>query len=109
MSNPFSNGVPEPAWLTYGPGDDPIPDNYLPDESRAALKELGESWLDPVDIKELINKINGGGDPEMLPPAAKYADAFDDICVEWLKLTEQFRNIVLNLYDETVGDDWRSE
>lgn len=99
MTNPFRNDVPEPRWLTYGPDDDPTPDNYLPSEARQALRELGDDWLDPVDIKNLVAKVQEAG------PDTTHADIFDEVYADWLKLTEQFRNIVDNLYDETVGDE----
>lgn len=103
MSNPFSNGVPEPAWLTYGPGDDPIPDNYLPDEARSALRELGEDWLDPVDINTLMHKVLSED------PVTKHAKHLRELYEEWLKLTKAFGDTAMAVYDETVGDDWRDE
>lgn len=103
MSNPFSNGVPEPSWLKYGPDDPDVPDNYLDPEARRALLELAESWLDPVDINTLMHKVLSED------PITKHADALRERYEEWLTLTKAFGDTAMAVYDETVGDDWRDE
>lgn len=97
MTNPFRSDIPEPRWLTYGPDDDPMPENYLPEESRQALRELGDDWLDPVDIKNLVATVQEGA------PQTPHAARFDEVFAEWLELTAKFRSIVDHLYDETAG------
>lgn len=100
MTNPFRpDRVPEPRWLTDGPDDPEGPENYLDPLARKALLELGEDWLDPVDIKALMAKVQGAD------PDTAHADVLDEAYTEWLKATKAFRDAVLDLYDETVGDD----
>lgn len=96
MSN--RDGVPEPRWLTYGPDDSPLPDNYLSAEARKALLELAESWLHPVDINALMEKVLSED------PATKHADALREVYVEWLEMTTAFANTAMNVYDETESD-----
>lgn len=98
MSNPFRDDIKEPRWMTYGPDHSPLPENYLPTEARKALLQLAEEWLDPVDINLLMDKVLSE-DPDTM-----HADALREVYEDWLKLTKQFANIAMNVYDETVGD-----
>lgn len=102
MSGPFQpDRIPEPRWLRFGP-DDPEepPEKYLPTSSRKALRELGEEWLDPVDIDALYKKglAEAGDTPEV--------EAVEKAYKVWQEANTALRDAVLDLYDESVGDDW---
>lgn len=101
MTNPFRDTIKEPSWMTYGPDDpDEPPENYLPDEARKALAELGNEWLDPVDIKDLMHSVLTRANQ------TQQITLVEEVYEQWLVLTKAFRGAVLDLHDETVGDDW---
>lgn len=105
MTNPFQpDRIPEPRWLTHGPDDPPEPpDNYLPDEERAALRELAD-FLDG-DLEEVEAMfMSGTSSAPSLPN--KVREAPEAAYAAWKAATEKLLSEVHYLIDETVGDDW---
>lgn len=92
MSNPFRDQIQEPRWMTYGPDDEPD-DEGLSGEAIRALEELGDEWLDPVDIRALMETVK-----KEAPNAIVVEEAYE----EWLKATKAFRDSVLDLLE---GED----
>ena len=89
----------EPLWMTYGPEELEPPDNYIPDDLRAALDSLAE-WLesDMQEVRDQLAAATSECDGDM-------TKAVYDAHAAWREATRTLADEIMKLWDATVGNE----